>query len=202
MGPIQTTLMVWWIFLYSRHNVYNTVRISGSYISSYDALLGHHEDEADEDGRAQHADGAHERVGPFRLLAAQSCGGGPDDHAQQSGHTGDRPEDYAGTGERVKREYLTCFKLMQPYRLQILKMEIRLNPFICTQKDAHFLFFFREVFCLELTCQCYCRPLSCRLPLSSAPPELWPSTEESTCQRHRWRRTRLRTPARRTRSSG
>lgn len=119
MGPIQTTLMVWWIFLCSRHNVYNTVRINGSYISSYDALLGHHEDEADEDGRAQHADGTHQRVGPFRLLAAEPRGGGPDDHAQQSGHTGDRPEDYAGTGEGkplLKWEYLTCFKLMQPYR--------------------------------------------------------------------------------------
>lgn len=118
MGPIQTTLMVWWIFLYSRHNVYNTARISGSYISSYDALLGHHEDEADEDGRAQHADGAHERVGPFRLLAAQPCGGGPDDHAQQSGHTGDRPEDYTRTGERkslLKREHATsdCLRFLK-----------------------------------------------------------------------------------------
>lgn len=66
---------------------------SDSYISSYDALLRHHEDEADEDGRAQHADGAHQRVGPLRLLAAQAGGGGADDHAQQAGHTGDRPED-------------------------------------------------------------------------------------------------------------
>jgi len=66
---------------------------SDSYIGSYDTLLGHHEDEADEDGRAQHADRAHERVGALRLLAAQARGGRPDHHAQQARHTGDRPED-------------------------------------------------------------------------------------------------------------
>lgn len=54
---------------------------NGSYISAHDALLGHHEDEADEDGRAQHADGAHEGVGSLRPLAAQARGGCPDDDA-------------------------------------------------------------------------------------------------------------------------
>lgn len=193
MGPIQTTLMVWWIFLYSRHNVYNTLGISGSYISSYDALLGHHEDEADEDGRAQHADGTHERVGPFRLLAAQPCGGGPDDHAQQSGHTGDRPEDYARTGERVKREYLTCFKLMQAHA----KIETHLYPFICAQKDAHFFFFLSASLCLVLnspvcaTADLFCAGFRCLLHhLSSGQVQRNPHAKGTRGERHRCGRQR------------
>lgn len=73
---------------------------SESYIGSYNALLGHHEDEADKDGRAQHADSAHQRVGSLCLLAAQARGDRPDDHAQQTRHTGDRPEDEAGQESR------------------------------------------------------------------------------------------------------
>lgn len=74
-------------------------RRPGSYVGSDDALLGHDEDEADEDGRAQHADGAHQRIGPFRLLAAEASGGGSDDHAQQPSHAGNGSEDDAGQGE-------------------------------------------------------------------------------------------------------
>lgn len=77
----------------------------GSYVGSDDALLGHHEDEADEDGRAQHADGAHQRVGPLRLLPAEASGGGADEHAQQPGHTGDGPKDDAG---REEEEEVLC----------------------------------------------------------------------------------------------
>lgn len=76
-----------------RHNGHRQVTESDSYIGSDNALLCHHEDEADEDGWAQHADGAHERVGSLCLLAAQARGGRPDDHAQQARHTGDCPED-------------------------------------------------------------------------------------------------------------
>lgn len=71
----------------------------GSYVGSDDALLGHHEDEADEDGRAQHADGAHQRIGPLRLLAAEASGGGSDEHAQQPRHAGDGSKDDAGQEE-------------------------------------------------------------------------------------------------------
>lgn len=71
-------------------------QFSFSYVSSHDALLGHHEDEADEDGRPQHADGAHQRVGSLRPLAAQARGGRPYDHAQQARHAGDGAEDEAG----------------------------------------------------------------------------------------------------------
>lgn len=59
----------------------STRQLKDSYVSSYDALLGHHEDEADEDGRAQHADGTNERVSSLCLLPAQASGGRPDDHA-------------------------------------------------------------------------------------------------------------------------
>lgn len=71
-----------WKFL-SPADVTFTETFSGgdSYISSCDALLGNHEDEADEDGRPQHADGAHEWVGSLCLLAAQACGGCSNDHA-------------------------------------------------------------------------------------------------------------------------
>lgn len=88
--------------------------------------------------------------------------------------------------------------------LQILKSGDTLKSFhLYTKGCSLFYFSFGEfVFSLELTCLCYCRPLLCRLPLASAQPELWPGTEESTCQRHPWRRTPLRTPARRTHSSG
>lgn len=71
-------------------------RAGGSYISSHDALLGHHEDEADEDGRSEHADGAHQRVGALCLLAEQARGGRPYDHAQQTRHAGDGAKDQAG----------------------------------------------------------------------------------------------------------
>lgn len=74
-----------------------TATARGSYISSHNALLGHHEDEADEDGRAEHADGAHQRVGTLRLLAKQARGGRPDDHAQQARHAGDGAKDQAGS---------------------------------------------------------------------------------------------------------
>lgn len=80
MGLIRTISAVRLIFLYCSYNIYKTVTGSDTYISSYDALLGHHEDEADEDGRAQHADSAHERVGSLRPLAAQACGGRSDYH--------------------------------------------------------------------------------------------------------------------------
>lgn len=73
-----------------------TPTATGSYISSHDALLGHHEDEADEDGRSEHADGAHQRVGALCLLAEQACGGCAYDHAQQTRHAGDGAEDQAG----------------------------------------------------------------------------------------------------------
>lgn len=68
---------------------------SGAYICSSYVLLGHHEDEADEDGRAQHADGAHQRVGSFRPLSTEAGGGSSYNHAQQPRHTGDGPEDEA-----------------------------------------------------------------------------------------------------------
>ena len=71
------------IFSYSSSLHISCTRFAGNdpYISSYDVLLGHHKDEAEEDGRAQHADGAHQRIGSLGPLAAQSCGGRPDDHA-------------------------------------------------------------------------------------------------------------------------
>lgn len=71
----------------------------GSYVGSDDAFLGHHKDEADEDGRAQHADGAHQRICPFRLLAAEASSGRSNDHTQQPGHAGDGPKDDAGQEE-------------------------------------------------------------------------------------------------------
>ena len=67
-----------------------------TYISPHDAFLGHHEDEADEDGRAQHADGAHQGVRPLRALAAEARGRQADDHTQQPRHHGDGAEDQAG----------------------------------------------------------------------------------------------------------
>lgn len=81
-----------------------------SYVGSDDALLGHHEDEADEDGRAQHADGAHQRVGPLRLLPAEASGGGSDHHAQQPGHAGDGSEDDAGQEEEEEEEEQVVFQ--------------------------------------------------------------------------------------------
>lgn len=77
----------------------------GSYVGSDDALLGHHEDEADEDGRAQHADGAHQRIGPLRLLAAEASGGGSDENAQQPGHAGDGSEDDAARKEEEEQMF-------------------------------------------------------------------------------------------------
>lgn len=56
------------------------VNQTGSYVGSDDALLGHHEDEANEDGRAQHADSAHQGIGPLRLLAAEAGSGRSDEH--------------------------------------------------------------------------------------------------------------------------
>lgn len=80
-------------------------RARSSYISSHDALLGHHEDEADEDGRSEHADGAHQRVGALCLLAEQACGGCAYDHAQQTCHAGDGAKDQAGNEiERLNKE--------------------------------------------------------------------------------------------------
>lgn len=64
-----------------------------TYVCSYDALLGHDEDEADEDGRAQHADGTHQRVGALCLLSAEARGRSTDHHTEQTRHTCDDPED-------------------------------------------------------------------------------------------------------------
>lgn len=76
-----------------------TLVARGSYVSSHDALLGHHEDEADEDGRAEHADGAHQWVGALGLLAEQAGGGRAYDHAQQARHAGDGAKDQAANEE-------------------------------------------------------------------------------------------------------
>lgn len=82
------------------HQVQSLLQERGSYVSSYDALLGHHKDEADEDGWAQHADSAYEGVSSLCLLAAQACGSRSDDHAQQPCHTGDTPEDQTSPENR------------------------------------------------------------------------------------------------------
>lgn len=82
----------------------------GSYVGSDNALLGHHEDEAYEDGRAQHADGADQRIGPFRLLSAEAGSGRSDEHTEQPGHAGDGPKDDAGQEEKeevfFQREFM------------------------------------------------------------------------------------------------
>lgn len=113
---------------------------NGPYISSHDALLGHHEDEADEDGRAQHADGAHQGVGPLCLLATQACGGRPDDHAQQSCHAGDRPKDHTSAG--TKKNHLVsiftflhvCMKLCKIAHKQRMKWTNVNRPKLETNK--------------------------------------------------------------------
>lgn len=81
-SPNLAQLLLYLNLIHCRHNTVCVI-VPGNepYVSANDALLGHHEDEADEDGRAQHADGAHERVGSFCLLATQACGESPDDHA-------------------------------------------------------------------------------------------------------------------------
>lgn len=66
---------------------------SVTYVGSLNALLGRDEDEADEDGRAQHAHSTHQRVGPLCLLAAHPGRHGTDHHTQQPRHTSDRPKD-------------------------------------------------------------------------------------------------------------
>lgn len=95
--------------LHSQH--FLTVKIHNSlvprdtqvctYICSCDALLGHNEDEADENGRAQHADSTHQRVGALSLLSAEACGRSPDHDTEQTRNTCNGPEDQAGHKEKT-----------------------------------------------------------------------------------------------------
>lgn len=71
-----------------------------THIGPHDAALGGHEDEADEDGRAQHAHSTHQRVGSLGPQAAPASGSCPRDHTQKAREAGDGPKDEA-VGQRM-----------------------------------------------------------------------------------------------------
>lgn len=98
-----------------------------SYISSVNVLLGHHKDEADKDGRAQHADSTHEGVGSVCLLATEASGGEPYNHAQQPRHAGDRPEDEAAGKKH-------CF-FLDILQVPIVKFCVEHSP-VCTAANS------------------------------------------------------------------
>lgn len=64
-----------------------------THIGPYDAALGSHEDQADKDGRAQHAHSTHQWVGPLGLQAAPARGSCTRDHTQKARKAGDGPKD-------------------------------------------------------------------------------------------------------------
>lgn len=76
--------------------------VTATHVSTHDALLCSDEDEADEDGGAQHADGTHQGIGALRLEPAETRGGRPNDHPQEPRHTGDHSEDQTAM-DRGKR---------------------------------------------------------------------------------------------------
>lgn len=72
-----------------------------THIGAHDAALGRHEDEADEDGGAQHAHGTHKWVGPLGPQAAPAGSARTCDHTQETREAGDGPEDEAVGKEDV-----------------------------------------------------------------------------------------------------
>lgn len=64
-----------------------------TYIGSHNAALGSHEDQADEDGRAQHSHSTHERIRSLRLGPAPFGGSCPGDYTQESSEASDCSKD-------------------------------------------------------------------------------------------------------------
>ena len=86
-------------YLLPPHFLFQSPCIPSTHIGPHDAALGGHEDEADEDGRAQHAHSAHQRVGPLGPQAAPARGSCPRDHTQKTREAGDGPKDEAAETE-------------------------------------------------------------------------------------------------------
>lgn len=66
-----------------------------THIGPHNAAFGGHKDEADEDGRAQHAHGTHQRVSSLGPKAAPARGSCPRHHTQEARKAGDGPKDEA-----------------------------------------------------------------------------------------------------------
>ena len=99
-----------------------------TYVGSLYALLGRDEDEADEDGRTQHADGANQRVSPFRPLPAHPGRDGTDHHAQQTRHARNRPEDQTADQRTQHQNNCTVFTTEQTFtKFHLIRKQEMMN---------------------------------------------------------------------------
>lgn len=69
--------------------------LTRTHISAHNAGFGSHKDEADEDGRSQHAHSTHQRVSTLSPQAAPASGSRTCDHAQKASKAGNGPKDEA-----------------------------------------------------------------------------------------------------------